>query len=312
MQPQKPDEQNSKPKPSEAPAKSSSEKAYWLAFVMALVAIIGIAFGVQGNHDASEALARQKAMKGSLDAMQQTVDSLTARLHDQEQAAQPHPPATAEPAPDKNATPDHATQTPAPPAKPARKSPVEHRRPPKSEAITAEAKPPADDPRFKEIDDRLTIQEQHLADTQKAVQDARHDMDDKLSSTKDELNGSIARTHAEVVALQQKGERNYYEFKLDKSKNMTRVGPIQVALRKADLKRKRFDLEMLVDDNKLQKKSVNLFEPVYILTADASQPMQLVVNRVEKDSIGGYVAVPKYTQSRLRLGEMEEKLPQER
>ena len=33
-----------------------------------------------------------------------------------------------------------------------------------------------------------------------------------LVSTRTELQGSIAKTHDEIVVLQRKGERNYYEF----------------------------------------------------------------------------------------------------
>jgi hypothetical protein len=63
-----------------------------------------------------------------------------------------------------------------------------------------------------------------------------------------------------VVALQERGERNYYEFAIDKSKRYSRVGPLSAELRKAGAKHKRFDMMMLVDDNEFQKNSVNLSE----------------------------------------------------
>ena len=37
-----------------------------------------------------------------------------------------------------------------------------------------------------------------------------------------------------------------------------------MALRKADLKHKSFNVAMMVDDNQLQKKNVNLYEPVWV------------------------------------------------
>ena len=56
---------------------------------------------------------------------------------------------------------------------------------------------------------------------------------------------------------------------------------------------------MFVDDNQLQKKSVNLFEPVWINMQDQAQPVQLVVNQISKDQIQGYLSAPKYKRSEL-------------
>jgi hypothetical protein len=136
--------------------------------------------------------------------------------------------------------------------------------------------------------------------TKSDLSQTRDDLQSNINTTKDELNGSIARTHDEVVLLQKRGERNYYEFALDKSKQYSRVGPLSVELRKADTKHKRFDMLMLVDDNELQKKSVNLYETVWISLSDRPQPMELVVNKITKDHIEGYLSEPKYKRSELQ------------
>jgi predicted nuclease with TOPRIM domain len=168
---------------------------------------------------------------------------------------------------------------------------------PKAHVVTAKRAPAAkakDDPRWEQIQNQLSDQQQQLANT-------REELEGKVDSTRDELSGSIARTHDELVALEKRGERNYYEFKLDKSKKFQRVGPLSVELRKANVKRKSYDVTMLVDDNELQKKSVNLFEPVWINLADRPQPLELVVNKIDKDQIRGYVSEPKYKQSELNV-----------
>jgi hypothetical protein len=77
------------------------------------------------------------------------------------------------------------------------------------------------------------------------------------------------------------------------------VGPLSLSVRKVNTKRKSYDLAMFVDDNQLQKKGVNLFEPVWIDLQDQSQPVQLVVNQISKDQIQGYIAAPKYKRSEL-------------
>jgi hypothetical protein len=135
--------------------------------------------------------------------------------------------------------------------------------------------------------------------TKSDLNETRDDLQNNINSTKNELNGSIARTHDEVVALQRRGERKYYEFAVDKTKHYSRVGPLSVELRNADTKHKRFDMMMLVEDNELQKKNVNLYETVWITMSDRPQPLELVVNRITKDHIEGYLSEPKYAKSEL-------------
>jgi len=44
-----------------------------------------------------------------------------------------------------------------------------------------------------------------------------------------------------VVALSKRGERNFTEFDIAKSKQFERSGPLSLSLRKADTKHQRFD-----------------------------------------------------------------------
>jgi hypothetical protein len=162
------------------------------------------------------------------------------------------------------------------------------------------------DPRLDRLQGELTETQKDLASTREQLASVREqsgkdkeELDGKINSTRDDLNGSIARTHDEVVALQKRGEQNVYEFKLAKSKEMHRVGPLSIALRGANAKRKTYDLAMIVDDNALTKKNVNLYEPVWITVGDRPQPVQLVVNHVEKNQIEGYISEPRYRKSEL-------------
>ena len=74
---------------------------------------------------------------------------------------------------------------------------------------------------------------------------------------------------------------------------------MSLALRSTSTKHKTYDLAMAVDDNSLSKKHINLYEPVWITLSDRPQPVQLVVNRVTKDNVEGYVSEPKYRSSEL-------------
>ncbi|MBV8207817.1 MAG: hypothetical protein JO041_13570, partial [Acidobacteria bacterium] len=145
------------------------------------------------------------------------------------------------------------------------------------------------DKRWKEMQSKLEEENQAIGKTQQ-----------DLEGAKTELSGSIARTHDEVVVLQKKGERNYYEFDLSKSKQFQRTGPVGIALRKADTKRSFADLDVMVEDIRMQQKHVNLFQPVLFYPPDSAAPMELVINQLNKNHIHGYVSAPKYRQSELK------------
>jgi CHASE3 domain sensor protein len=155
------------------------------------------------------------------------------------------------------------------------------------------------DKRYQRLETQLTEQQRQLKETQELVAKNRSELESSLSSTRDELNGSIARTHEELVALAKRGERSYFEFELTKSKEFQRFGPVPLSLRKTDTKHNSFDIALIVDDNQLMKKKVNLYEPIWIHTENESQPVQVVVNRITKNVVHGYVSAPKYKPSEL-------------
>lgn len=152
-----------------------------------------------------------------------------------------------------------------------------------------------EDPRYKKIQSQLDAQGKAIEETRNALASTQGD----LTNTRTELTGSIARTHEELVVLQKKGERNYTEFDLSKSKQFEHKGPFGVRLRKANVKHQYADLELLVDDRSLTQKHVNLYQPVMFYTPDSPQPVEVVVNNISKDHIHGYVSAPKYRQSEL-------------
>ena len=77
------------------------------------------------------------------------------------------------------------------------------------------------------------------------------------------------------------------------------MGPVGLALRKSDTKHKSYNMDMLVEDSRLEKKSVNIYEPVWINLADRPQPVEIVVNFVGKNQVRGYISEPKYKRSEL-------------
>jgi chromosome segregation ATPase len=106
-------------------------------------------------------------------------------------------------------------------------------------------------------------------------------------------SGLIATNGKELDALKRLGQRNYFEFKLGKTKQPQRVGDVSITLKKADTKRNRYTIDLLADDKKTEKKDRTINEPVQFYTARARQPYELVVNQVNKDEIVGYLSTPR-------------------
>lgn len=107
------------------------------------------------------------------------------------------------------------------------------------------------------------------------------------------MSGLIATNSTELGALRKLGEKDYFEFTLPKTGALQRVGGIQLALKKADVKRSRFTLEVMADDKRVEKKDKTINEPVQFYTSGARTPYEVVVNEIRKDQVIGYLSVPK-------------------
>jgi chromosome segregation ATPase len=108
----------------------------------------------------------------------------------------------------------------------------------------------------------------------------------------------IATNSSELAALKALGERNYFEFRIGKGKDRQKVGDVMMQLKKADSKKNRYTIELLVDDKLVEKRDKTVNEPVQFLTSKAKQPYEIVVNEVKKDQIAGYLATPKVQTTR--------------
>jgi len=238
-----------------------------VAPILAAVAIggVGIGYAVHEHHVAQNLASQNQQVNAELSSTRSQLNDLTAKVN--ELTAREEVQAAATPAP--------AVAVSAP---------------------AAAASGHAGKPRASHVADRRLSKMQKQLDAQgKEIEETRGD----LASTRTELTGSIAKTHDELVVLEKKGERSYFEFDLQKSKQFTHEGPIGVSLRKANLKHQYADLELMVEDRDLAQKHVNLDQPVMFYQPDTEQPIQIVINDITKDHIHGYVSAPKYRKSEL-------------
>ena len=58
------------------------------------------------------------------------------------------------------------------------------------------------------------------------------------------------------------------------------------------------DVEVKADDLTTEKKDKSINEPLQFYTSKARQPYEIVVNKVGKDLIVGYLSTPKVTVAR--------------
>jgi chromosome segregation ATPase len=109
------------------------------------------------------------------------------------------------------------------------------------------------------------------------------------------MSGLIARNHDDLEELKRKGDRNYYEFTIQKAKTPQHVGPVQIALNKTDQKRSKYTMTVLADDKSIEKKDKTAGEPVqfYVKGTARYTPYEIVVFEVNKSQITGYLSTPK-------------------
>ena len=105
-------------------------------------------------------------------------------------------------------------------------------------------------------------------------------------------SGLIAHTRDELEFLKHRGDRNYFEFTLTKKKRQP-VSTISLELKKTDVKKSKFTLNVLADDKTIEKKDRTVAEPLQFYSGKDRQLYELVVFTVEKDKVTGYLSTPK-------------------
>jgi chromosome segregation ATPase len=113
------------------------------------------------------------------------------------------------------------------------------------------------------------------------------------------MSGLVATNSDEISMLRDLDDRNVYEFTLEKSNGMQRVGDIQVVLERTDTKRNLFTVKIVAADQRVEKRDRNVNEPVqFYVPGRGGQPYEMVVNQVGKNTVKGYLATPKVTIAR--------------
>jgi predicted nucleic acid-binding Zn-ribbon protein len=121
-----------------------------------------------------------------------------------------------------------------------------------------------------------------------------------LSATKNDLQMArgefgtlIARNHDEVEELRRRGDRDYYEFTIEKKNARQKVGDLMVELKGVNTKKNLYTVSLFVDDARYEKRNKSANEPIYFFIHGSRTPLEFTVNSIGKDKITGYLSVPK-------------------
>ena len=114
-----------------------------------------------------------------------------------------------------------------------------------------------------------------------------------LNMARSELGTLIARNHDEIDVLRRQGERDYIEFTINGKNQPQKVGNVTVELKGVNEKRNRSNLVYTVEDKRFEEKNSNVNTPIFFYTSGSHLPEEIVINKVGKNMISGYVSIPK-------------------
>src|SRR6266436_8824819 len=118
----------------------------------------------------------------------------------------------------------------------------------------------------------------------------------RLQSTIGDLgvqSGLVANTREDLEILKHKGDRNYFEFTLVKGAKSQPVSTVGLQLKKTDVKKGKFTLNVTSDDKTIEKKDRNVSEPIQFYSGRDRMLYELVVWTVDKNRATGYLSTPK-------------------
>jgi hypothetical protein len=114
-----------------------------------------------------------------------------------------------------------------------------------------------------------------------------------LNMARSELGTLIARNHDEIDVLRRQGERDYTEFTITGKNQPQKVGNVTIVLKGVNEKHNRSNIVYTVEDKSYEAKNANVNTPLFFYMSGSHQPEELVINKVGKNTVSGYLSVPK-------------------
>jgi hypothetical protein len=128
------------------------------------------------------------------------------------------------------------------------------------------------------------------------VSGVKSDLDatkNSLQMARSEMGTLIARNHDEIDQLRRIGNRDYFEFTVNRKGGAQKVGDVRVELKTTNPRKNQFTINVLADDKTFEKKNRSVNEPIFFYTGGSHAALELVINKVNKNTASGYLSVPK-------------------
>lgn len=145
-----------------------------------------------------------------------------------------------------------------------------------------------------ELATKATTDDVKTVDTKvSTVSDNLAKTNNDLNMARSELGTLIAKNHDEIDYLRRLGERDYIEFTITGKNQPQKVGNVTVELKGVNEKRNRANVNVVLEDKKLEEKNRNINSPIILYPNGQRQAEELVINKIGKNTISGYLSVPK-------------------
>lgn len=108
-----------------------------------------------------------------------------------------------------------------------------------------------------------------------------------------EVRAATEANTTEIAAVKRSLEREYYNFELHEKGGYMKVFEVSLSLKDTDYEKRQFDLYVLADGKVIQKKDQPINEPILFYVEGQKKPYEVVVTRVDKKLVVGYLSVPK-------------------
>lgn len=145
-----------------------------------------------------------------------------------------------------------------------------------------------------ELATKATTDDVKTVDTKvSTVSDNLAKTNNDLNMARSELGTLIAKNHDEIDVLRRMGERDYVEFTIAGKNKPQKIGNVTVELKGVNEKHNRANIVVVLEDKRLEEKNRNINSPIILYPTGQRQAEELVINKIGKSSITGYLSTPK-------------------
>ncbi len=108
----------------------------------------------------------------------------------------------------------------------------------------------------------------------------------------DRLDRDLDATSDRLSRLSRSLERERIEFELQEKGGFIKVLDVHLNLRDANARKQRYDLDIYVGRKRIRKQHKYANEPVYFFVEGVDKPYEVVITRIVRNQVAGYLTVP--------------------